>query len=100
MFVILWEFLPAPGREAEFERAYGHDGDWARFFQRDPSYLGTDLLRDTRDPRRFITVDRWTDQASFDAFAERHAKAYRELDERLAPLSAAETRIASFTTPA
>jgi len=100
LFVILWEFLPAPGRETEFERAYGHDGDWARFFQQDANYLGTDLLRDTRDPRRFITVDRWKDQASFDAFAERHAKAYRELVERLAPLCATETRIASFTTPA
>lgn len=99
MFVILWEFLPAAGRETEFERAYGHDGDWARFFRRDAGYLGTDLLRDTRDQRRFITVDRWTNQAAFDAFAAREVKAYREMDERLAPLSTIEKQIASFTTP-
>jgi quinol monooxygenase YgiN len=99
MYVILWEFLPAPGREAEFERAYGHDGDWARFFRRDSGFLGTDLLRDTKDPRRFITVDKWTSQKAFDEFAKREAPAYRELDEKLAPLSAAEMRIGSFTAP-
>ena len=99
MFVILWEFLPAAGREKEFERAYGPDGDWARFFRRDPAYVGTDLLRDTRDPRRFFTVDRWSSQAAFDEFARREARGYRELDEKLAPLCGAETRLGSFNTP-
>lgn len=98
MYVILWEFQPAPGRETEFERAYGSEGDWARFFKQDPEYRGTDLFRDTRDQRRFITVDRWTSREAFDAFAKREATGYRELDEQLAPLSGTETRIGGFTT--
>jgi 8-oxo-dGTP pyrophosphatase MutT (NUDIX family) len=35
--VLVWEFLPAEGREAAFEAAYGPHGDWARFFRRDPA---------------------------------------------------------------
>ncbi len=97
MYVILWEFLPTPGREADFERAYGASGDWARFFGRDPGYLGTDLFRDTRDPRRYLTVDRWASREAYDAFVQRESSRYRALDAELAPLCATERRIGSFT---
>ena len=43
MYVIIWRFRPAVGREGEFERAYGPSGEWARLFGREeatsaPSY--------------------------------------------------------------
>ena len=44
MYVILWRFRPAVGRESEFERAYGPSGQWARLFGLDDGYLGTELL--------------------------------------------------------
>lgn len=99
MYVILWEFRPVQGREAEFERAYSPAGDWARFFQRDPAYWGTELLRDVTDARRFITVDRWSSRDAFEGFKKREATGYRELDQRMAPLCATEARIGAFTTP-
>ncbi len=57
MYVIVWEFLARPGREAEFERAYGPRGRWAEFFRgAEEGYLGTELWR---GEGRWLTVDRW-----------------------------------------
>jgi quinol monooxygenase YgiN len=97
VYQVVWEFMAAAGREAEFERAYGPDGDWVRLFRRDPAYLGTDLLRDPVTPNRFLTVDRWTSEAACDAFARQHRAAYQEIDARLAPLCDRELKIGAFT---
>jgi len=41
MVTILWSFQTDPARIAEFEQAYGPDGDWARLFRRGAGFLGT-----------------------------------------------------------
>ena len=30
---------------AEFEQAYGAEGEWARFFKQGPGYIGTEMVR-------------------------------------------------------
>jgi heme-degrading monooxygenase HmoA len=100
VYHVVWEFLAAPGREAEFERAYGPDGDWARLFSRDPGWLGTDLLHDRGNPRRFLTIDRWTSEQAYQAFTRQHQAEYGQIDERMAPLCAAETRVGVFSVSA
>ena len=95
--VLVWEFAPAAGREADFERAYGPDGDWARFFRRDPDYLGTELLRSAAG--RYLTIDRWRSRAAFEAFKEREAGEYAALDRRMEALTSHETSLGSFDVP-
>ena len=48
-YVIVWEFLPAPGRHSDFEAAYGVDGPWVALFRRAPGYLGSELAADRFD---------------------------------------------------
>src|SRR5262245_2139467 len=57
--VIVWEFRVRAGCEREFEEAYGPGGAWAQLFAASPDCLGTELLRDEADHRRYLTVDRW-----------------------------------------
>lgn len=95
--VLVWEFGPAPGREAEFERAYGPEGDWARFFQRDPGYLGTELLRGSGG--RYLTLDRWRTRAAFEAFKKREAAEYAAIDRRMEALTSHEASLGSFDVP-
>jgi hypothetical protein len=59
MYVILWRFRPAVGREGEFERAYGPSGEWARLFALDDGYLGTELLlrRSDDEWREYLTLE-------------------------------------------
>ena len=93
---IVWEFMVGDGREAEFERAYGPDGDWAQLFRQSKDYLGTDLLRDTAKPGRYLTVDRWKSAAAYEYFHRSHEVEYGALDARCEALTARETKLGMF----
>lgn len=97
MHVIVWEFRPKPGKEREFETAYGPAGDWVRLFRSGPGYLGTELLRALRDPRRYLTVDRWESREVYDSFRATRAADYDALDRRFEGLTESETELGSFS---
>jgi heme-degrading monooxygenase HmoA len=96
VFVVAWEFRVRPGREAEFERRYGPDGDWARLFRAGEGYEGTVLLRDVKDAGRYVVTDTWRDAARYEAFHEQHADAYRDLDAECAALTLEERKVGAF----
>jgi heme-degrading monooxygenase HmoA len=76
VYVILWRFRPSRGRESEFERAYGHSGEWALLFGRGDGYLGTELLRRSDDSREYLTLDRWVSRAAYETFRSRCSSVY------------------------
>lgn len=90
-FVITWRFVVKPGREKEFEAAYGPVGDWARLFGNHDGYIGTDLLRDTKEERVYLTIDRWRSADDFDNFKVLYLSEYEQLDKILAGLTESET---------
>ena len=96
MHVVVWAFRPRPGREVEFERAYGPRGQWAALFHEAPGYLGTDLLRATDGSGRYLTVDRWQSQEAYAAFAESHRDAYEALDRACEALTDSEEWLGDF----
>ena len=100
MHVTIWEFRVKRGREAEFERAYGPTGEWARFFERAEGYLGTELLRDAKNRQRYVTIDRWISQATYEAFRRRWAGEYDAIDERCEALTEYEAPLGSLAPPA
>jgi heme-degrading monooxygenase HmoA len=61
---------------AEFERAYGPEGEWAHFFRQGRGYVGTEVLRDVELPGRYLVIDRWESADAYNAFVERHRDAY------------------------
>jgi heme-degrading monooxygenase HmoA len=66
----------------EFERAYGNEGEWARFFGRGRGYIGTELLRDVETPGRYLVIDRWESADAYNAFANGHRDEYmRRVDD-------------------
>ena len=99
MFLRIWGYDVAPGAVDRFAVAYGPDGDWARLFARSAGFLGTELYRDVGRAARFVTVDRWRDEADWTAFLVREADDYRALDARLAPLSGAQSLLLEGTSP-
>jgi hypothetical protein len=110
MYVIVWQFQAAPGREEAFEQAYGPGGDWARFFGRSLDFRGTELLRaaleqpedaeqDTPSPSGdYFTIDRWDTLDAYVAFNERFASEYEELDNRFLELCSSEVCLGKFVT--
>jgi heme-degrading monooxygenase HmoA len=66
----------------EFERVYGPDGDWARFFREGRGYVGTELLRDVELPGRYLVIDRWESAEAYNEFVATHRDAYmRRVDD-------------------
>lgn len=94
MHVILWEFVARPGREAEFERAYGPRGTWVEFFRWGDGYLGSELWR---GEGRWVTVDRWTGEDAYERFRAARRSEYERLDREMEELTASEKRLGAFT---
>jgi heme-degrading monooxygenase HmoA len=61
---------------AEFERAYGPEGEWAEFFRQGRGFVGTELLRDVEAPGRFLVIDRWESADAYNAFVAAHREDY------------------------
>lgn len=96
MFLVIWEFIVREGREAEFEQAYGPAGEWSELFKRGDGYLGTELYRDEKTPRRYITMDRWTSSGAYEKFRQDQRSAYEALDARGSLLTETEIFLGAF----
>ena len=96
MHIVLWRYRARPGREAEFESAYGDQGLWSRFFRSDAGYLGTELLRATDGT--YLTMDKWDSAEAHEAFRTAHAARYAEIDRECSALTAEETPLGAVET--
>jgi heme-degrading monooxygenase HmoA len=96
MLHIVWEFYARPERIRDFERRYAGDGDWAQLFRNSPDYQETLLVRDMKDPSRFLVVDVWKDLASFEGFKSRFKDQYQALDKRCEELTTVESCVGYF----
>ena len=66
----------------QFERVYGPEGEWARFFRSGRGYNGTELLRDVEIPARYLVVDRWQSRDAYNDFVAANRDEYmRRVDE-------------------
>jgi heme-degrading monooxygenase HmoA len=96
MYLIVWAFRPRPGREREFEDAYGPAGGWVALFRQSPDYLGTDLLGAADGSGRYLTVDRWRSRSAYEVFRAARRAEYEALDRAGENLTASEDRIGEF----
>src|SRR5262245_49368963 len=96
MKAIVWAFRPRPGREVEFEQAYGAGGDWIALFRQAPGFLGTELLRATDGSGQYLTVDRWESPAAYEAFRAARGAEYEALDRAHEALTVFEEKVGDF----
>jgi heme-degrading monooxygenase HmoA len=80
MYVIIWEYRVKADHVTAFEDVYSARGLWAELFGKAKGYLGTELLRDPGDPRRYITIDRWASSQDHESFLLRWKTEYAALD--------------------
>ena len=92
----VWEFIAREDQAQEFERHYSSTGAWANLFCKNGGFLGTELLRDAENPRRYITIDRWQNFEAHVAMRGRFAKEYEELDRKCEAFTEQERRIGVF----
>lgn len=95
-YIYLWEFLVNPEDEARFLEHYGPEGTWVRLFKQAEGFIETRLLKDKDRPGRYLTMDRWTDMSTYEAFRERFAEAYAALDRQCEGVTQSETSLGAF----
>jgi hypothetical protein len=95
-FVYIWEYKVHESQIQAFEVAYGRDGEWMRLFMRDPSHIQTELLADSSNPVRFLTIDHWSTRAAFAEFRERFSSEFDAIDNSYAQYTIEERHVADF----
>ncbi len=95
-FCYLWSYRVRSDSVAEFESAYGPEGDWVALFRRDPAYICTTLLHDSSDPLRYVTLDFWTSREARNAFRELFRFEFDALDVRCEAFTETEEFIGDF----
>jgi hypothetical protein len=97
MIQVVWEFVVRESAVKKFMRAYGPGGPWERLFQGYPGFLGTALLRDRENPRRFLTIDYWETGAQRRQMMTQGREEYVNLDELLDDLTDDQDEIGTFS---
>ena len=92
MIAILWQFDVRKGREKEFERFYGADGEWTLVNRHSRSYLGSSFLRDQTQSSRYMLIEYWSEML----VSEQH-KPYRQ--DQLPQLVARRDELVSSIEP-
>src|SRR5262245_15229318 len=90
MMIRVWEYDVAEHAATDFERVYGAEGAWAQLFSSSDGFEGTELFVSVSNPQRYLTVDRFRDEASWRRFLTEHRDAYLALDVECEGLTLAE----------
>ena len=98
MFNIIWQYQVKPEKQAEFKTIYSPNGAWSALFKKSTGYLGTELLRDETNPRRYLTIDRWNSKEEYEAFLSQWEMEYKALDAQCESLMESESLIGKWTT--
>ena len=86
MIAITWQFEVKKGREAEFERLYGVDGEWTAMNRHTRSYLGSSFLRDQNRTSRYLVIEYWSEMLVYEQHRDYRSAAIASLEERSAAL--------------
>ena len=98
MYVIIWEYRVKRGKQSEFEKIYSSNGAWTKLFQKEPGYLGTTFIRDTHDPQRYLTIDRWASKEAYENFLQQRENEYKALDATCQDLTEQESRLGNWNS--
>ena len=96
MFEIVWEFVVKEEVRGQFELAYGPGGAWSKLFAGCPGFRGTTLLRDAKNPRRYLTIDFWDSLAQREQMLAERKEKYADLEAAFADWTESRTEVGAF----
>jgi heme-degrading monooxygenase HmoA len=95
-YVIAWEFRPKTGADSKFEEAYVPHGVWVRLFRQGEGFVATELSRDAKDTRRYLTLDFWESKFAYEKFRAARASDYAAIDAQCESLTEFEREVGQF----
>ena len=95
--IVIWKYTVKPGKHGAFEKLYGPDGDWVKWFKTSSHYQSTELIKSTSSDSEYVTIDRWDSKQAYDRFYQDGKDRFEEIDEIGDSLTEEETLLGSFT---
>ncbi len=95
--VYIWEYIVKQEFTEEFQNIYNYDGAWVKLFKKAQGYIGTELLMDSENNNRFVTIDRWDSAESRAEFMIKFSSQYKELDLLCDELTVRENLLGEFS---
>jgi len=86
MIAIMWQFDVKDGREKDFEKLYGVDGDWTALNRQTRSYLGTSFLRDLNQSSRYLVIEYWSEMIVYEQHRASRLAIIESIEKRRAEL--------------
>ena len=97
MIAVVWQFQIKAGKQQEFQRFFGADGEWSQLARRSRSFLGSSFLRDQASDTSYMLIEYWSEMVVY----ERHRQSFgidiRTLEERRQAYCDAITPVGVFT---
>lgn len=87
---IFWEYVVREDCLEGFLELYSSSGRWVQLFKRHPGFLGTELLCDTSNGARYVTIDSWESFLAYAAMRDESRDEYQKLDRLGESLTLAE----------
>ncbi len=100
MIEFVWEYVVKEAARGQFELTFGPGGAWSKLYAHRPGFRGLTLLRDTRDPRRYLVIEVWDAPDQREQALAASAGAAAELEAGLAEWSASRRELGVFRVQA
>ncbi len=100
MIEIVWQCVVNEAARGRFELTFGPGGAWGKLYAHRPGFRGLTLLRDTRDPRRYLVIEVWDAPDQREQALAEGATAVTELEAGLAEWSEPRQELGVFRVQA
>jgi quinol monooxygenase YgiN len=97
MIAVMWQFDVKKGREEEFEKLYGADGDWTALNRQTRSYLGSSFLHDQNRSSRYLLIEYWSEMIVYEQHRTSRSTMIESIDTRRAELVDAVEPLGIYT---
>lgn len=98
MIAVVWQFLVKPGREREFERLHGADGEWTALARRSRSFIGSSFLRAVVEPQHYLVVEYWSEMVVYEKHQADFGDEITSLEAQREEMVEAVTPLGLFNT--
>jgi hypothetical protein len=82
VIAVVWQFQVKAGKQREFERFFGADGEWSQLARRSRSFLGSSFLRDQANGTSYLLVEYWSEMVVYERHLKSAVNDIRTLEQR------------------
>jgi hypothetical protein len=82
VIAVVWQLQVKTGRQQDFEKFYGADGEWSTWARRSRSFLGSSFLRDESSGTSYLLIEYWSEMVVYERHRQTSLNDIRTLEQR------------------